>query len=126
LRNGNGAPFGVELPPFGKTEQRAGKSPRQILQNELLDLIACLPHPRAQQFDELHSERRLAVHEGEKVAAVNDENLAIGVRRGAALRGCPSSSEISPNSSPGPAKLRIALRPSEEEILIFTEPLITT
>src|SRR5215468_6855347 len=48
----------------------------------MLDLIACLPNPRAQQLDELHGERRLAMHEGEKVAAVNDENLAIGVRRG--------------------------------------------
>ena len=41
LRNRNGARFGVELALLGQTEQRAGKSSRQILQNELLDLIAC-------------------------------------------------------------------------------------
>ena len=36
-----------------------------------------------------------------------------------------SSTAISPKISPGPIRLKIALRPSGEETLIFTVPLIT-
>ena len=42
-----------------------------------------------------------------------------------AVRACPSSTAISPNISPAPIRLKIALRPSGEEMLIFTVPLIT-
>ena len=42
-----------------------------------------------------------------------------------AVRGCPSSTAISPNISPAPIRFKIALRPSGEEMLIFTVPLIT-
>ena len=42
-----------------------------------------------------------------------------------AERGWPSSTDISPKISPGPIRFRIALRPSAEETLIFTVPLIT-
>ena len=79
----------------------------------------------AEKLDELHRQRRLAVHERNEFAAVDDEHLAIGV--GGSVRGpaCPSSSAISPKISPGPIRLRMALRPSAEEMLIFTVPLIT-
>ena len=40
-------------------------------------------------------------------------------------RTCPSSTVISPKISPAPIKFRMALRPSIEEMLIFTVPLIT-
>jgi hypothetical protein len=105
LRNRNGAPFGVKLALLGQTEQRAGKSPRQILQNELLDLIACLPNPRAQQLDELHGERWLAADEGEKVAAVNDENLANGVRRGVGAPRMSIQQRHLAEQLPGPGKI---------------------
>ena len=41
------------------------------------------------------------------------------------VRSTPSSSAISPKTSPEPMRFRIALRPSAEEVLIFTVPLIT-
>ena len=40
-------------------------------------------------------------------------------------RACPSSTDISPKISPAPIKFKIALRPSAEEMLILTVPLIT-
>jgi hypothetical protein len=49
---------------FGQAEQRAGKPPRKILKDDLFDLIAGPAQPPAEQFDEFHRERRLAVHEG--------------------------------------------------------------
>src|ERR1700759_2483563 len=41
-------------------------------------------------------------------------------------RGWLESTDISPNTSPGPIRFRIALRPSGEEMLNFTVPEITT
>ena len=42
-----------------------------------------------------------------------------------AVRACPSSTAISPNNSPAPIKFKIAVRPSAEDMLIFTVPVIT-
>src|SRR6201995_6201650 len=40
-------------------------------------------------------------------------------------RGWPERTDISPNTSPEPIRFRIALRPSDEEMLVFTVPEIT-
>ena len=42
-----------------------------------------------------------------------------------AVRAWPSSRATSPTISPGPIKLKIAVRPSGEEMLIFTVPVTT-
>ena len=54
---------------------------------------------------------------------VNISQLVFAVA--SALLTCPESSAMSPKISPGPIRLRMALRPSGEEMLIFTVPLIT-
>ena len=75
-------PSGSVLVFFGQTNERAGEPARQILKNDLLDLVAGPAQPRAQQLDEFHRQRRLASHKGKKFAAVDDKNLAIGIGRG--------------------------------------------
>ncbi len=59
--------------------QRAGEPARQVLKNDLFDLVAGPSQPRAKQLDEFHRQRRLASHEGKKFAAVDDKDFAIGV-----------------------------------------------
>src|SRR5205085_6392461 len=54
---------------------------------------------------------------------VNISQLVFAVA--SALLTWPERRAISPKISPGPIRLRIALRPSGDEMLIFTVPLIT-
>ena len=80
LRNGDRPPFGMmELAPCGQGEQRAGESARQIQQDDLFDLLAGPAQPRTEQLDEFHRKSRMASHEGQEVAAVNDEDFAFGI-----------------------------------------------
>jgi hypothetical protein len=79
LGNGDRPPFGMELAPCGQGEQRAGESARQIQQDDLFDLLAGPSQPRTEQLDEFHRQRRLASHKRQEVAAVNDEDFAIGI-----------------------------------------------
>src|SRR5260370_4113580 len=79
LSNGDGPACGIKRLLFGQAEQRAGQPARQILQDELLDLLAGPAQPPTEQLDELHRERRLTSHKGQEVAAIDDINLAIGV-----------------------------------------------
>ena len=79
LGNGDGPASGRELVLVGQTNERAGEPPRQVLENDLLNLVTGPPQPRAKQLDELHRQRRLASHEGNKLATVDDEYFAIGV-----------------------------------------------
>src|SRR6185312_15320524 len=54
LGDRNGPAGGLELTFLSEAEQRAGEPARQILQNDLLDLIASPAQSVAQKFDELH------------------------------------------------------------------------
>src|ERR1700680_852176 len=82
LGDGDGPAAARDLVLFGQANERAGEPARQVLKNDLLDLIAGPAQPRAQQFDEFHRQRRLAAHERNEFAAVDDEDLAIGVGGG--------------------------------------------
>src|SRR6202022_4930399 len=75
LGNGDGSAAGRELVFLGQTNERAGEPARQILKNNLLDLVAGPPNPRTQQLDEFHRKRRLASNEGKKFAAVVCKNV---------------------------------------------------
>ena len=81
LRNGNRPPARHVLVLLGQTNQRAGEPARQILQDHLLNLVAGPPQPHAQQLDEFHRQFRLIAHEGKKLAAIDRENFATGIRR---------------------------------------------
>jgi len=74
--------------PFGQANQRTGEAARQILKNNLFDLIACPAQPHAKQFDEFHRQLRLASYEGKEFAPINDKNLAICICR------CVGSSRV--------------------------------
>ena len=62
-----------------KRDQRTSQPAGQILQNNLFDLIAGPPQACAKQFDQLHRQRRLASHEGNKFATVDHKKFAIGI-----------------------------------------------
>src|SRR5271154_5092517 len=76
LGDRDGTTCGLKLALLRQTYQRAGKPTRQVLKNDLFDLLAGPSQPHAEQFDELHRQCRLAFHERKKFAPVNDENLA--------------------------------------------------
>ena len=67
---------------FGQAKQRTGQPSWQILQDNLLDLIAGRSQPLAEQFDEFHCQRRLSLHKGDEFAPVDDEEFAIAVCNG--------------------------------------------
>src|SRR6185437_6474058 len=73
---------GREIVFFGQAEQRSGEPARQVLKNDLLDLIAGPAQPCAEQFDDLHRQIGMSGDEGEKIAPVDREELAIAVRGG--------------------------------------------
>lgn len=80
LGDRDGAPLRLVL--VAQAQQRAGQTAGQVLQDNLLDLIAGPAQSFAKQLDELHRKRRLAAHERNELAPVNDEQLAIGVGGG--------------------------------------------
>src|ERR1700739_4360050 len=51
LRDGNGAAARCKLVFFGKPDERTGEPARQILKNDLFDLVPCPAHPPAKQLD---------------------------------------------------------------------------
>src|SRR5216683_4178624 len=89
LGNSDGSASLRELVFLGQTKKCAGEPARQILKDNLFNLITGPSQPRAEQLDELHRQRRLASHKGKKIAAINDINLAIGICRRV---GCPCQS----------------------------------
>ena len=54
---------------FRQAKQRAGQPSRQVLQDDLFDLIAGRSQPLAEQFDELHRQRGLSLHKGDEARA---------------------------------------------------------
>src|SRR5579863_7645755 len=68
------------LMSFREANQRAGEPARQVLKDDLFDLVAGPSQPAAKQLDELHRQRRLASHKRNEFTAVDDEDFAIGVR----------------------------------------------
>src|SRR5436190_22886711 len=64
---------------FGQAKQRTGQPSWQILQDNLLDLIAGRSQPLAEQFDEFHRQRRLGLHKGDELAPVDDKEFARAV-----------------------------------------------
>ena len=65
--------------------------------------------------------RRKGMNSRRSMTKISQSELAVA----SAVRSRPSSNAISPKTSPDPMRFRIALRPSAEEVLIFTVPLIT-
>src|ERR1700687_3824110 len=55
-----------------------------MLKDDLSHLVTGPPQPLAKQLDELHRQRRLASHKGNKLATVDNKNLAIGICGGIA------------------------------------------
>ncbi len=72
---------------FGQAKQRTGQPSRQILQDNLLDLIAGRSQPLAEQFDEFHRQRRLIFHKGDEFAPIDDEEFASAVCDGVGRAG---------------------------------------
>src|ERR1700676_1326156 len=80
LGDGDAAAALRSLVPFRESDQRAGEPARQILKNDLFDLVAGPSQPRAKQFYELHRQRWLASHKRNEFATVDDKDFTIGVR----------------------------------------------
>src|SRR6266404_575233 len=79
LGDRDGAALRFKLVFFGEPKQCAGQTARQVLEDDLFDLVAGPAQPRAQQFDKLHRERRLAAHKGNEFATIDDEKFAVGI-----------------------------------------------
>src|SRR5258708_15690297 len=79
LGNSDGSASLRELVFLGQTKKGAGQPARQILKDNLFNLITGRSQPRAEQLDELHRQRRLASHKGKTIAAINDINFAMSM-----------------------------------------------
>ena len=125
LGDRDGAAALRRLVPLGETDQGAGKPARQILQDDLFDLVRGPAQPRTQQFDEFHRQRRLAPHEWQELAAVDDENLAIAVGGGiCGPRLAIEHGDFADNLA-GADQVENRAAAVGDEMLIFTVPDIT-
>ena len=77
------------------------------------------------QFDEFHRQRRLASHEGQEFAAVDDKNLAIGVGGGVGGPRLAVEHRDFAENLAGTDQVENRAAAVGEEMLIFTVPLIT-
>src|SRR5262249_35571027 len=60
-----------------ETEQRSGEARGQIKTNNVLDLLASVTQTPAEDFDQLDGDIRLAMHQGDEVAPVDNKQFRI-------------------------------------------------